>query len=114
METQLVPVWSGSTWRDYPQPVVATSPVGRPCIMQGIHPRARVGLQNRAEVRACLTEVWISQGSLADATGLSVASVRTHLRDALKDGFAEMRESRSATRQNGEAVCVYRRRQVVA
>lgn len=106
--SELEAVWSGSTWRSFPPPTLATPGSKAPLVGSAAH-RERVGRENFKRVLACLGEDLVSQQQIAHATGLSVTAVRFHMKAAIQDGMAQSVERRTATRQRGESVVWYRK-----
>ena len=116
---ELETVWTGSTWRSYPQPVIgslrhaAERPSdelrlgcgGKPTT---VHGRALVAAANQARVFASFTDDWQSANQLADRVAMTVQGVRRHLRSALTERVAEVKVMPSA-RAFGPSVRLYRR-----
>ena len=110
---ELETVWSGSTWRTYPQPIVAEPrKLGlfpdKPTRNEG---RATVAAMNRAKVRTAFTWEWQTANQLAARANMTVQGVRRHLKEALADGIAEYTVVTS-TRARGRSERHFRRRRV--
>jgi hypothetical protein len=107
------PIWSGSTWRSFPAPVLATAiprPVAAP-VRKLPHYKQRIAARNRERVRALLGEEWISARDVQASVKLTLQALRSHLREAVADGYAERKDQLTSVRQSGEVICWYRRRQ---
>ena len=80
--TEYETVWSGATWRTYPQPEIAQ----REARILTPDDRMRQG-EGRALVAACIAKGgWCSVKTIRRRTGLSDRQVRTHLRIGAEKG----------------------------
>ena len=114
--TEFTTVWSGNTWRTYPQPELGTTAMVRTDPRQKettISGRKLVAAVNRQVVRASFTDEWQSVRTLARFAGMTVQGVRRHLREAINDGVAECRVIK-AVRSWGRSESQYRIPQVGA
>lgn len=107
MQTDLIPVWSGATWRDYPQPTVADPrrASDKPTSTNG---RIAFAAKNRARVRASCTDNWQTVQQIAVLAQMTPQGVQRHLRDAVRDGLVECRVC-TTTRSWGRAARQFRR-----
>lgn len=102
-------VWSGNTWRSYPQPTVATT-TGVVYTGERIDERLQQ-YSGRQLVFACLDNGgWHSVKGVIHRTGLSDRQVRMHLINGAKDGVLERMDGAPA-RQGLRPIFLYRRRQ---
>lgn len=85
MSEQYETVWTGATWRAFPQPAIASQ-------------RVRTGLRadermqwwsSRELVLACVATCYGSVAAVSHRTGLSDRRVRQILRSAYEDGILE-------------------------
>ena len=105
---ELETVWSGSTWRTYPQPEVATSHDGPRVTYTGTAPPTWNG---RELVYAVLSNGgWHSVKGVIQRTGLSDRQVRMHLMHGARDGRLERMDG-APVRPGLRPVFLYRRKQ---
>ena len=96
------PVWSGNTWRSYPQPEIAQPPVKMEYNESTAYTR----------VSAALAEDWMSRSALRERAGIDGRVVRAALDRLVADGTAESQiVGGKQSGRRGRLQTYYRRRQ---
>lgn len=109
METEYVTVWSGASWRQYPQPTIAeASDASTERATQAGAAMQRYSA--RELVYACVAECFHSVNGVMARTGLSDRRVRTILMHGAEDGTLE-RIAQAGARKGLRPRYLYRRRQ---
>ena len=85
MSEQYETVWTGATWRSFPQPAIAPQ-----CVRTGLRADERMQRYSSRElVLACVATCYGSVAAVSHRTGLSDRRVRQILRFAYEDGLLE-------------------------
>ena len=85
MSEQYETVWTGATWRAFPQPAIAPQ-----CVRTGLRADERMQRYSSRElVLACVATCYGSVAAVSHRTGLSDRRVRQILRFAYEDGLLE-------------------------
>lgn len=85
MSEQYETVWTGATWRSFPQPAIAPQ-----CVRTGLRADERMQRYSSRElVLACVATCYGSVAAVSHRTGLSDRRVRQILRFAYEGGLLE-------------------------
>jgi hypothetical protein len=105
---ELEPVWTGATWRSFPQPqiadgtLVASSAITRPERVTRVN-------NQQAQVLAVIGAQWVTVKDITRMSGLPPKAVAEYVRRGVQRGILDrVRESQG--RRTGGARWVYRRR----
>jgi hypothetical protein len=110
MNVELIPVWHGAKWRDYPAPVIAdgsTTGLLAPTRPERVK---RIGNQQQA-VLAVIGPTWLTVKDITRLSELPPKAVAEYVRRGVHRGILE-RQRESQGRRTGGARYVYRQRTV--
>jgi DNA-binding MarR family transcriptional regulator len=109
MNAELLTVWHGARWREYPQPVIADGTLVASSAITRPERVKRVNSQ-QAQVLAVIGAQWVTVKDITRLSGLPPKAVSEYVRRGVQRGILDrVRESQG--RRTGGARWVYRRRQ---